>query len=295
MQFKWVIELLILSAVWGSSFMFMRLASPEIGPTPLTFIRCIIATGILGTIVYFSYKEELKHILTHWWPLTLLAITNTALPFSLWGYVSLFMESGPMGVINATAPMFSSLIAFVWLKEKLSGSAIFGMALGFTGVTVLLISPGDDVSIALFPALLGLFACANYGLAACISKAKAAGLKPMTVAAGSQFYSALVLLPFAAATWPEAMPSTTAISSTLFLGVACSGYAFYLYYKLIVEQGIARTMTNMYLIPLFAILWGGLFLGEELALRTALGGAIILVGVAFTTGYLRLGRKRAEV
>ncbi|MCY7295000.1 DMT family transporter [Alteromonas sp. a30] len=293
MQLKWVVELLLLSAVWGASFMFMRIASPEIAPAALTFIRCVIATFILGAIVYLSYKQEIRHTLTHWWPLTLLAVTNTALPFSLWGYVSLFMESGPMGVINATAPMFSSLIAFIWLKDKLSKSAIFGMCLGFSGVTILLISPNDTVSIALFPALLGLFACANYGLAACVSKAKAAGLKPMTVAAGSQFYSAIILLPFALISWPQKMPSIEAISSTAALGIGCSGYAFYLYYKLIAEQGIARTMTNMYLIPLFAILWGGIFLGETLALRTAIGGAIILIGVAFTTGYLQFGRKKA--
>lgn len=292
-QYKWVFELVLLSAVWGSSFMFMRIASPEIGAMPLTFIRCIIATLILGAIVYFQRKEDIRLIFKHWFMLTALAITNTALPFSLWGYVSLTLESGPMGVINATAPMFSSLIAFFWLKEKLSYSAMFGMLLGFFGVAILMIVPKDNINLETIPVLLGLFACVNYGLAACISKARAAGLRPMTVAAGSQLYSAIVLLPLALAVWPEQAPSMSAIYSTAFLGIACSGFAFYLYYKLIVEQGIARTMTNMYLLPLFAILWGALFMGEQLEMRTMVGGALILTGVAFTTGYIKL-RKKAE-
>ena len=296
MQFKWVIELVVLSAIWGSAFMFMRIATPEIGAMPLTFIRCVIATAILGAIVHVTRKQDIQLILRHWFLLTALAITNTALPFSLWSYASLYLESGMMGVINATAPMFGSLIAFFWLKERLSLSAVFGMALGFTGVAVLLINPNEEIGLAIFPALLGLFACVNYGLAACISKARAGGLRPMTVAAGSQFYSALVLLPFALWWWPEQGASASAWWSTLFLGVACSGFAFYLYYKLIAEQGIAKALSNMYLLPLFAILWGVLFLGEQLQTQTLVGGALILVGVAFTTGYFNLRRtKVAEI
>ncbi|UAA39190.1 DMT family transporter [Paraneptunicella aestuarii] len=292
MQLKWVFELLLLSAIWGSSFMFMRIASPEIGAMPLTFIRCVIATVILGAIVYFTRKTELRLILRHWFLLTALAITNTALPFSLWAYVSLFLESGTMGIINATAPMFGVLIAFFWLGEKLTSGALLGLVLGFLGVAMLLIDPASGLSLDIVPVLIGLFACVNYGLAACISKAYAEGLRPMTIAAGSQLYSSLVLLPFALMSWPEQAASAEAWSSTLFLGVACSGFAFYLYYKLIAEQGIAKALTNMYLLPLFAILWGALFLNEQLQLKTFVGGAVVLLGIALTTGLVRVEKRR---
>lgn len=292
-QFKWIAELMLLSAVWGSSFLFMHIASPEIDPMALTFVRCVIATLILGTIVYTTDKHSLRSMLRYWPMLTLLGITNTALPFSIWGYVTEHLESGTMGIINATAPMFGALIAWVWLKEALKLSVIFGMLLGLGGVTILLILPQDSLTIEPIPVLMGLFACFNYGIAACLSRAKAAGLTPMQVATGSQLYAAIVLLPFTIAVWPEQMPSTAAIASTLFLGVACSGLAFYLYYKLIAEQGVARALANMYLIPLFAILWGALFLDEVLAMRTLIGGALVLIGVAFTTGYFSFQRKNS--
>lgn len=294
MPFRWVAELLLLSAVWGSSFLFMHIASPEINPITLTFIRCVIATIILGGIVYVTEKQSLVQILRYWQVLTLLGITNTALPFSIWGYVTGYLESGTMGVINATAPMFGALIAWFWLKDPLKISTVFGMFLGLAGVGVLLILPQDNLTIEPVSVLMGLFACLNYGVAACLSRNKAAGIRPMTVAAGSQLYAAIVLLPFSIALWPDQMPGNAAISSTLFLGLACSGLAFYLYYKLIAEQGVARALSNMYLIPLFAILWGALFLGEELTLRVLLGGVLVLTGVAFTTGYFSFERKIQE-
>ena len=293
LSYKWVAELLLLSAIWGSSFLFMHLTSPEINPMALTFIRCVIATAILGAIVYATEKQNLKQMIRYWPILTLLGITNTALPFSIWGYVTEYLESGTMGVINATAPMFGALIAWFWLKDPLRISAVFGMFLGLVGVGILLIMPQDNLTIEPVSVLMGLFACFSYGIAACLSRAKATGMSPMTVAAGSQLYAAIVLLPFTIAVWPEQVPSTAAIASTLFLGVACSGLAFYLYYKLIAEQGVARALANMYLIPLFAVLWGALFLGEILALRTLIGGILILTGVAFTTGYFSFERKNS--
>lgn len=288
MQIKWLLELFLLAAIWGSSFMFMRLSVPEMGPFVLTFIRTLIATLFLGTILYLSRREDIKLIFRHWRLLTIIALTSTAIPFSLWGFISYSLESGPMSVINATTPLFGALIAFIWLKETLSRSALVGLFLGFIGVFVLMIVPQNGVQLALIPILAGLIATTCYGIAANFSRSRAAGLRPMVIATGSQFYSTLVLVPFTLHTWPSTMPSLTAWYSVIVLGIACTGFSFYLYFKMIAEQGITKTLSVTYLIPLFAMLWGSLFMGELIEFRTVLGGSFILLGVAFTTGYIKL-------
>ncbi|UAA39189.1 DMT family transporter [Paraneptunicella aestuarii] len=292
MHLKWLLELVLLAAIWGSSFMFMRLSVVELGAFPMTFTRTVIATLFLGTILYFTRRKDMQLIAKHWKLLVLIALSSTAVPFCLWSFVSYYLESGPMAVLNATTPLFGALIAFVWLKEKLESSAIIGLFLGFIGVCVLMIVPQSGVSLETLPVLVGLMATTCYGIAANLTRAKAKGLPPMAVATGSQLFSSLVLAPFALYTWPEAMPSSTAVWSTVVLGIACTGFAFYMYFKMIAEQGITKTLSVTYLIPLFAILWGSLFLGEIIEFRTLLGGGFILLGVAFTTGYIRLGRKR---
>lgn len=196
-----------------------------------------------------------------------------------------------MAVINATTPMFGALIAFLWLKETLSKSAVFGLMLGFTGVCVIMIVPKAGANIELLPVLFGLMAATCYGTAANLTKAKAHGLSPMLVATGSQFYSSIFLFPLALYFLPAAIPSTAALGSAIILAVLCTGYALYMYFQLIAEQGITKTLSVTYLIPLSAIFWGWLVLDEQLALRVFIGGVCILAGVAFTTGYLKLRRK----
>lgn len=294
MQFKWLFELTFLAAIWGSSFMFMRLSVNELGAFPLTFTRTVIATIFLGTILYLTRRKDIHLIFRHWKLLVAIAVASTAIPFVLWSFVSYSLESGPMSVLNATTPLFGALIAFLWLNEKLASSAIVGLFLGFIGVCVLMIVPQAGVNLEVIPVLAALVATTCYGIAANLSRARAAGLTPMVVATGSQLYSSLVLVPLAMATWPETNPSFTAWSSTLVLGVACTGYAFYMYFKMIAEQGITKTLSVTYLIPLFAILWGHLFLDEVIEFRTILGGCFILLGVAFTTGYIKF-RKKAYV
>lgn len=290
MHIKWFFELLFLAAIWGSSFMFMRLSVPELGPLNLTFTRTVIATVFLAGMLYFSRREDMKLIFRHWKLLTIIAMTSTTVPFCLWGYVSYHLESGPMSVLNATTPLFGALIAFLWLNERLGTGALMGLGLGFIGVFVLMIVPQNGITLALMPIIAGLCATTCYGIAANLSRARAAGLRPMVVATGSQLYSSIVLAPFALFFWPASPISTTAWGSAIVLGIACTGFAFYLYFRMIAEQGITKTLSVTYLIPLFAILWGSIFMDESIEFRTILGGGFILLGVAFTTGYFKLGK-----
>jgi len=291
MQTKWLLDLFLLAAIWGASFMFMRISIPEMGTFPLTFFRTAIATIFLATLLYFKNKNDLAKLFTHGRTLALIALVSTAIPFSLWGTVSLWLESGTMAVINATTPMFGALIAFLWLKETLSKSAILGLMLGFAGVCVIMIVPKAGVNIELLPVFLGLMAATCYGTAANLTKAKAQGLSPMLVATGSQFYSSIFLFPLAWYFLPDTLPTAAAWGSAVVLAVLCTGYALYMYFQLIAEQGITKTLSVTYLIPLSAIFWGWLVLDEQLQLRVFIGGVCILVGVAFTTGYLKLRKK----
>lgn len=290
MQVKWLVELFVLAAIWGASFIFMRISVPEMGTFGLTFTRTAIAAIFLGLILYFTNKAHIRKIFRYWSTLCLIALCGTAIPFSLWGIVSNSLESGPMAVLNATTPLFGSLIAYLWLKESLSRNTAIGLSLGFVGVCVMMLVPQEGMTFDSFAISLGLLASAGYGLTANISRAKAAGLSPMVVATGSQFYSSLFLAPFALYFMPDVMPSLTAWASASVLGVLCTGYALYKYFQMIAEQGISKTLSVTYLIPLFAMLWGALFLGEPIESRTLFGGAFILFGVACTTGYIRFRR-----
>lgn len=292
MQVKWLIELFVLAAIWGASFIFMRISVPEMGTFGLTFTRTTIATVFLAAILYFSNRTNIRKIFRYWSTLCLIALCGTAVPFSLWGIVSHSLESGPMAVLNATTPLFGSLIAYLWLKESLSRNTIIGLALGFIGVCVMMLVPQEGIKFDTLALSLGLLASAGYGLTANITRAKAVGLSPMTVATGSQFYASLFLAPFAVYFMPEQMPSLDAWLSASVLGVLCTGYALYKYFQMIAEQGISKTLSVTYLIPLFAMLWGALFLGEPIESRTLFGGAFILLGVACTTGYIKFRRKK---
>ena len=298
MQYKWLIDLVVLAAIWGSSFLFMRIATPEFGAFGLTFLRTFIATLFLMCVMTLRNRDDIQHLFKHWRLFIAIAAFSTAIPFSLWAFVSLFLESGPMAVINATTPMFGALVAYIWLKESLSKSAMIGLFLGFVGVFILMIVPQNGTQLAVIPVLAGLAATTCYGINASITRRtsqKTAHLTPLTITTGSQLYSSILLVPFTLLFLPEQNPSQTAWLSIIVLGVVCTGFAFSLFFKLMVEQGITRTLSVTYLIPLFAMLWGSLFLGEQLELRTLVGGGFILLGVAFTTGYIKIGRKPVAV
>lgn len=284
------IELLLLSAIWGASFLFMRTATPEFGAIGLVFVRTLIAALVLFPLLLMARKLT---ALRQYWPhLLFVGLVNTAIPFTLFSYATVELGAGFGSILNATAPMFGALVAYLWLRESLSPLAVLGIFLGFAGVVLMSTDrSGSNLQSAILPIAAALMATFSYGLAASYTKRFLSGVSVLAVATGSQWFAALSVAPLAALTWPSIMPSMDAWLQVIALGVMCTGVAYILYFRLIENIGAAKAITVAYLIPVFGVAWGIIFLGEVLTPPMLAGASLILLGVAMTTGLIRRKRK----
>lgn len=284
-----IFKLLLLGAIWGSSFLFMRAATPEFGVYALVEVRTVLATLFLAPFVLL--RNQWRDVITHWQHISVIGVVNTAIPFCLFNYSSLHLEAGYNSILNATAPMFGALIAFAWLSDRLSRSAIIGLFIGFFGVTQLSWAKVSEGEVSFMPIATALIATFCYGVAASYMKRYMSGIKPLAIAAGSQLFASIVLLPLALLTWPATSPSLDAWWQAITLAIACTGIAYILYFDLIAIIGPARAITVAYLVPLFGVIWGATFLSERLSMPVYLGGICILLGVALTNGLVSHCRK----
>ncbi|ANB25326.1 hypothetical protein A6F57_09020 [Alteromonas stellipolaris] len=287
-----IAALLLLASIWGGSFIFMRVAAPEFGIYVLVAIRTVLATCVLLPILMMT--GGVNQIFRYWFPIALVGLANTAVPFVLFNYSSLHLEAGVNAILNATAPMFGALVAWLWLGDKLTPTAIAGLALGFLGVTVISQQKLGEGDISFVPILTALLATTCYGIAASMMKRWLQGVRPLVVATGSQAMASIMLAPFALSTLPVTMPSTNAWLNAVALAILGTAIAYILYFKLIANVGPAKAISVAYMVPLFGIIWGVLFLQEHLSLQTIIGGVMILTGVALTTGVIgMIKRSRA--
>ncbi len=286
------IELTLLGAIWGASFLFMRSATPEFGAIGLVIVRTGVAALCLLPLLLMSRK--LHVVKQHWRPILFVGIVNTAIPFCLFSYSTVLLGAGLASILNATAPMFGAVVAFWWLKDRLTPLAVWGLVLGFTGVAVVsMVRTGVDVSVTLLPIFLALMSTCAYGIAACYTKQYLSCVNTLAIAAGSQVFATLVLAPLALWYWPEQSPSTNAWIQAIVLGVACTGIAYILYFRLIANIGAPRAITVAYLVPMFGVMWGVLFLNEVVTPLMIIGATMILLGVSLTTGVIKLRAKAA--
>lgn len=288
------LNLLLLAALWGASFLFLRISSPEFGPVALVFVRTAVAA--LALLPWLLMSGHAKKLLQHWRLFFFLGAVSTALPFSLFAYTSVHIASGYTSILNATTPLFSALIAWAWLQERLDGYGVLGLALGFVGVVWLASEQAKDSAVisGVLPVLAALTATSLYAFSSAFAKLKLSHLTPLTVATGSQLYSAIILAPFAALLWPSQLPSVGAWSAALALAIFCTAIALIIFFRLLQSDGVTKTVAVTYLIPLFAVLWGVVFLGERVSMSMVLGGGSVLLGVSLTTGvFHRLRRKPA--
>ncbi|SFI11101.1 Threonine/homoserine efflux transporter RhtA [Collimonas sp. OK307] len=280
-----IVELFLLAAIWGASFLFMRVGTPEFGPVPLIALRVGIAALVLLPVLRSAAARA--HVRRRAWPLLVVGVTNSALPFSLFAYSTLYVNAGFDAVLNATVPLWTGLIAFVWLKAPMSRPQVIGMLVGMAGVIVLVwdkIGEGQPgVWLATGAVLL---ATLSYGFAINYSKTRLAGVPPLVVASGSQLAATLVLLPLAFLYWPAAPVSATAWYAVLALGVVCTGFAYAIFYRLLDRVGSAYAASVTFLIPIFGVIWGAVFLKEAVTVSMILGCLIILFGTALATGKL---------
>ncbi|GAB2886252.1 DMT family transporter [Paraburkholderia jirisanensis] len=291
-----IVQLLILAALWGASFLFIRIGVVEFGVAPLMALR--VGIGALFLLVVLAVRRPLATALgtmrKRAWPLAVVGVLNSAAPFCLFAYAELTLSAGATSVINAATPLFGALVAFLWLKDRLTALRTIGLAVGFAGVLMLVwdqIAAPDGSGAApattALAALAALGATLLYGIAASYTKRHLMGVDALTVATGTMLGATLVLLPLALAQWPAAPVSLHAWAAVLALGVGCTGIAYMLFFHLIAVAGPARAITVTFVIPVFGILWGAMFLGEHVSVGMLEGCAVILAGTALATGVIK--------
>jgi len=288
---RYVFELLLLAGIWGASFIFMRIGSPELGPFLFMALRTLTASLFLLPLVFITKKQAAFK--GYKAKIFVVGIFNTAIPFVLFGYATLTLSGGLTSVLNATTPMFGAIVAYIWFRDKLTVVASFGLLVGFVGVYLLVL---DKINLGqqriLLPTLAALLASLCYGLSASYTKRYLSGISSTVLASGSQVAATIVLLPISFFFIPTQWPSDSAIVSVLLLGVMCTGVAYVIFFHLIANLGPSKAISVTYLIPAFGLFWGSLFLDEVITSSMIIGCGFILTGVALATGLLKLPKRK---
>jgi drug/metabolite transporter (DMT)-like permease len=283
-------ELLLLAALWGGSFLFMRMGAAEFGPIPLIMVR--VGGAALMLVPLLQLRGQMSVLRAHWRPIFLVGLTNSALPFVCFAYATLSITAGLASIFNAATPLFGAVIAWLWLNDKLTAPRVLGLAIGFAGVLWLVwTKTGQAAAFKTGGSGWAIVACLAatllYGVAASVTKKMLTGVAPMAVAAGSQLSAALVLAIPAWLWWPAATPSGSAWLAAVLLAILSTGIAYVLFFRLIASIGPANTIAVTFLVPAFAVLWGWLWLGEPLNAAMLIGCAVILLGTSLATGLLK--------
>jgi drug/metabolite transporter (DMT)-like permease len=268
-------RLVALAAIWGASFLFTRIAAPALGPVLTAEARTLIAGIALAIYFGFTgYNPEWRRWGRQY---VVVGILTSGLPFLLWAYAALTLTAGLMSVLNATSPMWGALCSAVLLRERLTGRRSVGLLIGMAGVA-LVTRPeaGTAVPYGAMAAALGAALC--YGLAGAYMKRWASAVPARGMAVGTQLVAGILLIPFIPLAPPQATPSLLIIVSVLMLGLMCGAIAYLLYFRLVADIGATGALTVTYLIPVFGVLWGALFLGEPLALPMLAGGVLVICG-----------------
>ena len=284
-------RLVLLAAIWGGSFLFVRMAVGAIGPLWLTELRVGIAA--VAMLIYARATGFALSPRQNWRPYLVLGVLNTALPWGLYAWSGKHIGASYMAILNAAAPWFAAICGAIWLGEKLSWRKLLGLALGMLGVALLVgfgpIAVSPEVLLAVL-ACIGATAC--YALAGVYVKKRAGKIAPRALTVGSLIAASLVVMPFLPAPPAAAAFSWQVTLAVLGISLVCSAAAYLIYFRLIANIGPTRTFTVTFLIPVFGTLWGALFLGEPVGLSTFAGGAVIVIATALVLG---VGTRRGPV
>ena len=294
---SWLTDLVLLAAIWGSSFLFMRIGAVEFGALPTAAVRVTIAALFLLPLVWL--RGLLPELKKHWRKVFFVGVLNSGIPFACFAFALLSITTGLSSILNATVPMFGALVAWLWLKDKPNASRVLGLVIGFAGVAMLAwraTGPGASFKATAdggtpgLAVLACLLACVCYGISASYTKRYLTGMPPLVTAAGSQIGASLGLALPAIWFWPAQMPGTNAWLALLAVGVLCTGVAYIIFFRLIENAGPPRALTVTFLVPVFAVLYGVLLLGEQVTPWMLLCAAVIVCGTALSTGLIRLWR-----
>ncbi|WP_146491093.1 DMT family transporter [Vibrio sp. T20] len=276
------IKLIILAAIWGGSFLFMRIAASPLGPAVLIEARVLCAAVTL-LLVSFYLKRKLSFN-THSKHFFILGLFNTALPFLCFAYAAQTLNASTLAILNSTAPIWAAIIGAIWTKTALERKVILGLGIGVTGVCVLVgwdaMNIGQEAIVPIFAAVMAAF---SYGIASNYTKT-APKVEAFNNAHGSMWAAVLIVLPFVFFMPMREAPDLTITTSVILLGAVCTGLAYLLYFNLINELGAPSALSVTFLIPVFGILWGNLFLNEAIGINTIIGSILVITGTMLVTG-----------
>lgn len=284
-------EFILLAALWGASFLFMRLGTLEFGPLPTAGLRVAIASlALLPVMLSRGLWPQLRQ---HWKPVMICGLINSAIPFALFSFALLSISTGLSSILNATVPLFGALVAWLWLGDKPGTSRTVGLVIGFIGVALLAsgkasFKPDASGAVTAWGILACLLATISYAVAASFTRRYLSGLNSLMVATGSQIGAALGLALPTLLMWPVQAPSLKAWGALLALGILCTAVAYVLFFRLIERLGPARAITVTFTIPVFAVFYGVTLLGETVTTWMLFCGVIVLCGTALATGLVKL-------
>ena len=279
MEFKYWVLLIFLGALWGSAFMFIKVATPEYGPVALVNARLIIASLIFLPILL--RKKYLPLLAPIWKHVLILSVINNMIPFTLFSYASLGSSSNILAILNATTAFNTMVIAYFWINESVTLKQIIGLILGFIGV-IILVNPQNSAA-TLISSISCLFAAAFYSLSTVFIQKNSAKTNKLVLIGWSIVFSAVLMMPISYIYLPESIPSFEANISAVWLGAVSTGLGFLGYVRLIDKIGAVKTSIVAYFLPVFGILWGYIFLDEKISISVVIGCLVVLMGIFLAT------------
>ena len=282
--------LILLAALWGASYIFIRVAVPALGPFVLMGARVALASGALA-LYAFLLARGMPKFRSRWKEFLIVGATNSAIPFTLIAAAEIELTASLAAILNSTTALFVAVVAAVWIGESLTIKKVVGLLLGFAGVVVLVGWDPVPLNGAVLLAVGAMLAASlSYAVGGVYVKRTFAGVSPLAMTIGQQGAAAAILLPLAAASLPGEAPPLPAALSALALALLCTAVAYLLYFRLIENVGPTKTLAVTFLIPVFGLLFGVVLLDEPVGLGTLVGFAIISYGVALVTEVRLLGR-----
>lgn len=287
-----LVMLVLLSAIWGSSFMFIKVAVRDIDPLATVLGRVALGAVALGALLPLQMpaRDALRQLRAHAFPIAIAGLLNSTIPFWLLFWAETMIDSGLAAILQASAPLFTALLALAFVRsERVTGLRLAGFLLGFAGVA-LLVGAVPRGSILAGVAVIGTALC--YSIAALYAGRRLEQVPPLVVSFGTLLAATIVALGPGLAELPRTDPGWKAIGSVVALGLGGSAVAYILYYAIIAGAGASRAILVTYLVPPMALVWGAALLGESVTASDLGGLALILAGVALGARVVR-GKREA--
>jgi len=294
MNRRYLPMLVLLALIWGSSFMFIKVAVRTLDPATLILGRIGLAAIVLAVVVPLMVggRETLVQLRSHWRWLAVVGAVNTAVPFWLLSWGETRVDSGVASIIQGSVPIFNALLAFGFFHDqRVTGRRLLGVFVGFAGVVLLVgAQPHGKVLGAL--AVVGMASC--YAIGGLLTRKHLAATKPPVVALGTSAVAALLVSPVGVARAPHDLPSLKVLGCVVILGVVGTALAYLLFFAIIAGAGAGYASLVTYLVPPVALVYATIFLGEHIGAAAFGGLALILGGIALGTGAQRLARLRVR-